>query len=704
MIILRIVYVKQSLKKMDRQRNDQAQNQRKYLLFFLSAVVTSILLGMVIPLFIPYIHNVFLHFVLIIFIIGIAAGATAALFPSTLLAVTYTLFITLPLISYFLTLPDTYAFISALAIFMLVVVLTSIAQVTQSYMLEVYQQRKQLQMKEEELDALFTQTPTPIFYFDKELKIKKYNEAFQDFFEISSETTLDGFDLTQLKSQEAVEMMREVLKRGEPREYDGPYFSTFTSKDYWLRAKIAPLFNDEGELIGGIASFQDRTLEIKSIEYLEELATLDPLTELGNRRSFLQHLEHLVDEQKKGDLLSLLFYLDLNHFKPINDTLGHHFGDLVLKEVSRLLKSLVPDEAMVFRLGGDEFVILHPKCCPTEEEARKRGAVFARKINKTLSKKLIIGDYRLSIHASIGIIVITPQMHNSDEIIRRADISMYQAKSRHLEYAFYDSSMDENQRKNFFIHQEMARNDFLNQLVLYFQPLHALGCSKLVGAEALIRWHHPTLGLLTPAEFISLAIESGEIQKIGHWIREETCKAFIYFRENGCPLEFISTNVDARELGYNNFTKEILDLLEKYDLDPSNLVLEITENSLIDNFERYHIIFETLKKAGVRWAIDDFGIGYSSLSYLERLSFSILKIDQSFITSMVTSSNAAFLIGHIVDIAAKLGYQVVAEGIESRAQMQKLLEISPNIMCQGYYFGHPLPREEFCKLLPAKEA
>jgi EAL domain-containing protein (putative c-di-GMP-specific phosphodiesterase class I) len=294
-------------------------------------------------------------------------------------------------------------------------------------------------------------------------------------------------------------------------------------------------------------------------------------------------------------------------------------------------------------------------------------------------------------------------MHNSDEIIRQADVSMYQAKSQRREYAFYDSSMDENRRKNFFLRQGMTRGDFLQQLELHYQPIYALNCRQLVGAEALLRWRHPTLGLLMPDEFIPLAIESGEIYKIGRWVREEVCRMIAEIRRRGAEISFISANVDAQELGYEEFTSHLSSTLSAYDVDPRQLVLEITENSLIDNFDRYQKIFDTVKKMGIQWAIDDFGIGYSSLSYLQRLAFSILKIDRSFIASISENSKSSFLVTHIVEIASRLGYRIVAEGIETDAQKRELLKIWPDMMCQGYYFEHPVPQEKLFRILSSKE-
>ncbi len=702
-IIFRLRRVQHFLKNDIPGKLNALRARRLYRNFFIMAMITALLAGIAVPLFAPYLRDIYLQFALYIYSIGIAAGAMAALFPSLKLATSYAVLTTLPLIVHLIRLPDRFALLDGLVIILFVVTLTLIAQTTHRYMTQVYEQRKRLLAKEEELHALFEQTPTPIFYFDNDLKIRKYNQAFRDFFNVPPDLQMEGFDVTKLRYQKAVDLMREVLETGKPVEYNGLYLSTFDPREYWLQAKIAPLFNYNGELIGGIVSFQDRTMEIKSIEYLEQLASLDPLTNLRNRRSLLQRLHSLVEEQRDDSKLSLLYFLDLNQFKPINDTLGHTFGDEVLKEVAELLSSMIPEEAEVFRHGGDEFVILHSYCCRTEEEARETGARFAREINRALERQMIFDQYHLSMHASIGIVIITPEMHDTDEIIRLADISMYQAKSQKLEYAFYNSSMDEHRRKSFFLRQGLSRPELLSQLELHYQPIYGLECRSLIGAEALIRWRHPTLGLLPPAEFIPLAVESGEIRKIGRWAREEVCRTLRELRERGSDLSFLSTNIDARELGYEDFIPTLEEALSTQNVDPRQLVIEITENSLVDNFENFHSTIERLKSLGIRWAIDDFGIGYSSLSYLERLNFSILKIDRSFVAGITENRNTSFLVTHIGEIASHLGYKVVAEGIETREQLEQLLKIYPEIMCQGFYFERPLPKEAFFKLLPPKE-
>ena len=671
----------------------------QYRRFFALALLTAILAGISVPLFIPYLHSSYYIFGLFIFIVGIAAGAIASLFPSPILATLYTFLLTLPLIVLLLEKRELGATVDAVAISLLIVMLATIAQTTRKFMQRTRAQKRMINRKEEELRALFEQTPIPVFYFDRELYVKKFNQAFKKFFGDLSDQDLTDFDVHKIRDKNIISLFKSVIKTGEEVDYDGPFHSSFQNQEFHLHAKIVPLYNDEGEIIGGIASFQDKTLEAKSIEYLEKLAAHDPLTELGNRRGLIRALHRLVSHTEKDLKYSLLFYLDLNGFKPINDTLGHNFGDRVLQEVSKLLRALTPEEGNVFRYGGDEFVILHPHCCHSKEEARRVGVSFAKEINRRLQREIFVDRYHISMHASIGIIIITEEMRDPDEIIRHADIAMYQAKTHKSEYTFYSFDMDRERKKSFFLRQSLSSPQLTKELELYYQPIYAMEGCRIVGAEALVRWKHPKLGRLMPQEFVSLAVECGEISRIGDWVRQEVCRTLQRTEAKADLLRFISVNVDAHELGDKNFTQRVRRQIEEFGVDPTRIVLEITENSLVDNFNLLQNNISELKEMGLRWAIDDFGVGYSSLSYLQRLSFSILKIDRSFIASLLNDPQTPFLVAHISQIATQLGYRIIAEGIETREQLNKLLEIYSEVMCQGFFFERPMNEEQFLELI-----
>jgi EAL domain-containing protein (putative c-di-GMP-specific phosphodiesterase class I) len=278
---------------------------------------------------------------------------------------------------------------------------------------------------------------------------------------------------------------------------------------------------------------------------------------------------------------------------------------------------------------------------------------------------------------------------------------MYQAKNSGEKFAFYDPTMDHERQKSFHLRQSLSRQEIVEQLRLEYQPIVSMEDGTLHGAEALIRWEHPTLGLLTPADFIPLAVESGEIGRIGQWVGHEVCSTLREIREAfpQSTLRYLSFNVDARELTYRDFPGHLRSLIDAYGINPKELVVEITENSLIDNFSKIQETISQMHEFGIRWAIDDFGIGYSSLSYLERLSFDILKIDRSFTCTLTQKESSAFLIEHILQIARQLGYAVIVEGVEKAEQVRSLHQIFPSLQCQGYYYSKPLSREKFLALL-----
>jgi len=673
-----------------------------YRRFQAGALLTALLIGISVPLFMPYLPHPHLRFLLLFFIIGVSSGALTALFPSLLLSEAYILLLNLPLFFFFLTRDAPYALTGALVLPLYVIVLLTIAQTIRNFMMRVWQQSKTLEAREGELKALFEQTPIPIFYFDTDLKIRKYNQAFHRFFRIPQGQQIKGFDLRQLRFQKAVTMMRQVLETRRPLTYEGIYLSTFSSMELWIHATIAPLYDEEERLIGGMISFQDKTLEKQSIERLESLASRDILTGLGNRRSFYLALESLTArERSMSEELSLLFFIDLDQFKPINDTLGHQIGDRVLSRVARILRRLTPSGASVFRLGGDEFIVLCPTCCRRHDEARRLGERFVNNLNRLLQRRVVIDGYQLPLRGSVGIVVISAAMRDPDEIVRRADVSMYQAKGSRQGFAFYDPELDHTRQQSFHLRQALNRDEIVSQLQLIYQPIVSVKDGTIRGAEALLRWHHPTLGELPPDAFIPLAVESGEIGRIGRWVTEEVCRTLQELRQRfpRSPLEYLSFNLDSRELNYEDFPRFLERTVREYGIHPPDLVLEITENSLIDNFTRIQELIDRIHTLGIRWAIDDFGVGYSSLSYLERLSFDILKIDRSFIRTLEEEKSTVFLVEHIMEIARHMGYQVVVEGVETPSQFRRLAALGPESYCQGFLFSRPVEKESFFQLL-----
>ncbi len=634
-------------------------------------------------------------------ILGISAGALGALFVDLGLLLTYWGLINLPTLSYLILRHDRNAIITVIVILFFLIVLFQFAWTIHNLLHKHIEQNRQLRRKERELFAIFNQNPTPIFYYDTDLKIRKYNPAYIKFFDIPDKFKLERFNLAKLHYKPAVTFLRRVIETGKPIEYEGEYITTFTDpiRKYWLKVKAAPLYDEHNRIVGGIVNLQDKSQEKASTVALERLVHIDPLTKLKNRRAFEESLSALLRRSDRKEL-SLLFFIDLNRFKPINDTMGHTIGDEVLRQVAGALQNRCRNKDEIYRFGGDEFVVLFRDCCSDIHESKRMVEERTHTINEALQTMIRVGESHLPMSASIGVVVIDPDDFDTEEIIRQADLAMYSAKQSGKPYAFYDEKDDTIRTKNFILHQELNRPELEEQLFLEYQPIVSLADGHIVAAEALIRWRHPKLGLLMPGEFIPIAVENGDIERIGRWAMDRVCKTIDRFEKDFStfPLQYISLNVDSRELFSGSFAQHVQKCLECHQIPARHLAIEITETSLIRNFAMIRATIDALQVFGIRWAIDDFGTGYSSLSYLEQLRFSILKVDRSF-SGTIHDAEKTPMIDHIIRIARDLRYDIVVEGIETIDQIRYLEERFGSLNVQGYYFHRPMSEASLIETL-----
>jgi diguanylate cyclase (GGDEF)-like protein len=552
----------------------------------------------------------------------------------------------------------------------------------------------QLIKNKETLEYFYTQAPIPIFSYDLDLKVTECNEAFLNLFRLEKEDVI-GLDLRLMPDKSPLRIIKDALKYGV-QNYVGPYLST-KGLEYWVEAKAFPVYNEYDDVIGGVVLIENKTNEHRAIERLKYLASHDALTQLSNRRGFSTYMESLVRDIRHQDHYSLLFYLDLNRFKYINDSLGHTFGDRLLQEVARRLESLVDKRDNLTRLGGDEFVIVIPFVAKTKEESRNSAEAYVEKVHRAFDEAFIIDGVRLYVKTSIGIVMIEPGFANIEEIVRHADISMYQAKKDgHEKISFYDTTLDEERKETFSLQQDLIyalENDLFE---LFLQPILNIDNDRVNAAEALIRWNHPQKGLLQPDEFIPLAIELGVITEIGWWVLKKTCWTISQWKEQGIwNLEYISINLNAKQLIKEDFVERFFHTLKSYNVDMQDIKVEITETSLIDNFELTQQVIHELQGRGIKCIIDDFGTGYSSLSYLKKLSFSVLKIDKEFIFDLEDNEDNEILIRTIVEIAKQFKYSVVVEGIETSEQKEIIKSIDQNLSYQGFLTSEPIPIGDF---------
>ena len=436
-----------------------------------------------------------------------------------------------------------------------------------------------------------------------------------------------------------------------------------------------------------VVSFRDITARKKTEELLEYMSTHDYLTNLPNRVLFEKEIDEAVQHSRDNAQHMALIYLDLDNFKQVNDTLGHVVGDQLLKEVSMRLQQTVRGGDTIARLGGDEFaLILHSIRKP------EYAAVVSRSILDKLGKVFQLEENEIFINASIGIAVYPYAGTSAVELIKNADTAMYIAKAHGKnQYQYYSVESTEQAEQDLIIINGLRNVIHNNELILQYQPIIDLNTSTCWGIEALLRWEHPQLGLVYPAQFLHHAEDSGIIVSIGQWVIQRALED--YKRLHLTSLLFISINISANELVASKMAETIYTCTQESGISACKLVVELTEASMMHHPNDSIKKFERLSKMGVQIAIDDYGTGYSSLSILKKLPISILKIDKSFMDDIDRNSNNQLIVKSTIQLAHNLGLKVIAECIETKKQFEFLKDHGCDYL-QGYYYSKPLDIDE----------
>lgn len=451
-------------------------------------------------------------------------------------------------------------------------------------------------------------------------------------------------------------------------------------------------------------SFSDITLRKQTEEQLVFNAMHDALTGLANRALFMDRLQHAIERVKRNPEYRFgVLYLDFDRFKDVNDSLGHNIGDLLLIASARRLESAIRGVDTVARLGGDEFVVLLDDVHSVDD-----ATFVARRIALDLGQPFQLEGFEVFNSASIGIVMSETSYQRPEEVLRDADIAMYQAKQgRGGRYAIFDTLMREKTRAKLEIETDLRRAIELQQLELHYQPLVSLEDGHLIGFEALLRWTHRIRGEVQPTEFVHVAEETGIIYQLGHWVLETACKQLHAWQELNPAAAALrmNINVSARQLSQPGFSDEVADILHKTQVSPVHIHLEITETALLEESELVNTNLTKLHEMGVMLELDDFGTGYSSLSYLHRYQRQIdaLKIDRSFVNDIRPGSNAADIVRTILSMATTLNLPVIAEGVETYAQMDVLQALRCQF-AQGFLISRPLNQSDAEQLIQRMQA
>jgi len=450
--------------------------------------------------------------------------------------------------------------------------------------------------------------------------------------------------------------------------------------------------------LGGVPCMLSMIRDISGAKAAEDriknLAFYDPLTGLPNRRLLLERLRETLATSTPSGRRQALLLVNLDNFKMLNEALGHQTGDLLLQETARRLVVCLEDAGSVARLGGDEFVVMLDNLSPTAEEAAAQAKSAGSNILSVLSQPYLLAGRSCSSTASIGITVVGDGPETAEEILQKADIALDQARTggRNTIH-FFAPAMQAAVNARAALEDDLRLAIQTSQFVLYYQP--QVSHDQLIGAEVLIRWHHPRRGLLLPREFIPLAEEIELILPMGDWVLETACKQIAALAERGANDHVvIAVNISARQFRQPDFVQRVLGALNRTGANPRNLDLELTESMLAENIEEVIAKMNLLKSHGLRFSLDDFGTGYSSLAYLKRLPLDVLKIDRSFVRDILVDSGSGAIAQTILSLSRAMGLPVIAEGVETEAQRDYLIGLGCHSF-QGYLFSYPLPLEEF---------
>jgi diguanylate cyclase (GGDEF)-like protein/PAS domain S-box-containing protein len=462
----------------------------------------------------------------------------------------------------------------------------------------------------------------------------------------------------------------------------------------FIRTSGEPVFGDGGAFEGYRGVGRDVTQAMEAEQKVHELARFDSLTGLPNRNMFLGELDRTIARARRNGTVFAVFFIDLDRFKTINDTLGHDAGDQLLRTMAARLRGAVRESDLVARLGGDEFVVL----LEGEPCAADLGTI-AHKLLAAIGEPTTLQDCSFLVTGSIGIGLYPVDGEDAATLLKHADAAMYLAKDKGKNNVqFYTADLAELAARQFELESALRFALTRGELLLHFQPKIHITSGRMLGVEALVRWAHPTRGLVPPGDFIPLAEERGLIVPIGRWVIQAACRQIRDWRSAGLAAPRVAVNVSARQFVSDTLVDDLVDMLTLYGVAPSDLEVELTESVLMADPERANQVLQQLHAMGVGIAIDDFGTGYSSLSYLKRFPAQTVKIDRSFISGLPSDSDDTAITQAVIAMAHSLGLTVVAEGVETAAQLALLRKMGCD-EAQGYLLGRPMPASDLAARL-----
>ena len=542
---------------------------------------------------------------------------------------------------------------------------------------------------------IVTNAAEGIVVYDRDMRCIVWNRFMEDLTGIPANKVL-GKRATELFPQSEYGM-DDILGRalkGETVEVPETHCALAGSdRTAWIAASFRPQRSENGHISAVVGHIRDQTEHKRAEQQIEYQAYHDALTGLPNRRLFQEHLTLAIALAQRRNGLLAVFFLDLDHFKVINESLGHTVGDALLRVAAMRLKAHIREGDVIARVGGDEFAVVG------ELKKKEDITVIVQKVLRTVGEPIEVDGHRLYVTTSIGIAVFPDDGHDAETLLKNADNAMFRAKAAGRNtYEMATEEMSRTMQERLTLESGLRQAIERSEFEVYYQPQIDVHSMKIVGMEALLRWRHPERGIVGPGAFISVAEERGFIVPIGEWVLNTACAQASRFRDAGYPTFRVAVNLSPRQFRGKELVSHVQTALERSGLDPRCLELEITESVAMENVDLTLKQLATLRETGITIAIDDFGMGHSSLSYLKKFPIDALKIDRNFVEELPERAEDAAIVRSVIELAQGLNLRVVAEGVENKQQLDFLKQQNCREV-QGFYFGFPVPPGDFEKLL-----
>jgi len=647
--------------------------------------------------------NILNQMIVLFFLFAVSFASMGILAAKKDLLLTYVLVTYVPIMARLFFMEDKLYLTIAYAILSLILIMILIANYYGKAINNALLNRQQFatikqthEKLKERFFSLFERAPVGIYYYNKDLELE---DANTHFLRMNRTDSIIGLNLANYDNEQIINMHKSVFD-SIPGDYRGP-LKSFNNDNLFVKLSTVPMINAEGEIGGGIAIVNDITKEITTKEKMIRNVYYDMLTNIPNRTLLVDKLKDFIKDGRDGKEYAALLFIDIDNFKKVNETFGHDAGDALLKQVAQRIEDTIGSKDMFARVSSNKFVILI-RTLDMERDISENSVVeYITNINSYFVQPLNVAGEEYHLSFTIGITMFNSSESSAFDILKKSETAMNTAKKNGKgSYQFYESSMSDLTREQLMLENNIHKAIKNNEFTMCYQPQFNIETNKIFGAEALIRWKHPTEGYISPAKFIPVAEESGIIIKLEEWIFDKVISdiKLLSEKEGGFGLEHIAINVSAVHFLQPNFIETLMLLIEKYQVKPEWIELEITEGSIMPSIDDAIEKIKELKEFGFSFSIDDFGTGYSSLSYLKKLPVDTIKIDQSFILNMHQDKGDAMIVESIVAIGQKFNLKILAEGVENVSALNYLKIIRCDSF-QGNYGHMPMSLNKLSGLI-----